>query len=93
MQVDLLATPIEYLKGVGPKKADVFKKEFNIFTYNDLLHYYPYRHIDKSKIYKISELQSEGAFLQFKGRITRYEIAGTNRSKRLVAQFSDGRYR
>lgn len=89
MQVDLLETPIEFLKGVGPKKADVFNKEFNIFTYRDLLHYYPYRHIDKSKIYRIDELHSEGAYLQFKGKITRYEIVGEQRAKRLVAQFTD----
>lgn len=90
MQVDLLETPIEFLKGVGPKKANIFNKEFNIFTYNDLLHLYPYRHIDKSKIYQISDLIAEGAYLQFKGKITSYETIGEQRSKRLVAQFTDG---
>lgn len=89
MTVNLLDTPIEFLKGVGPKKAELFKKEFEIFTYNDLLHYYPYRHVDKSKIYKISEIQSEGAYLQFKGKITSYEILGEKYSRRLVAQFQD----
>ena len=53
-QVDLLETPIEFLKGVGPKRADVLRKEFNIFTFGDLLLYYPYRHIDKSKIFPFS---------------------------------------
>ncbi len=89
MTVNLLDTPIEFLKGVGPKKAELFKKEFEIFNYQDLLEYYPYRHIDKSKIYQISEIQSEGAYLQFKGRITSYEILGEKFSKRLVAQFQD----
>ena len=89
MQVNLLATPIEYLKGVGPKKAELFKTEFNIVTYNDLLYYYPYRHVDKSKIYKISEIQSENVFMQFKGTVRSYEILGQQRAKRLVARFVD----
>ena len=89
MTVNLLDTPIEFLKGVGPKKAELFKKEFEIFTYNDLLQYYPYRHVDKSKIYQIKDIQSDGAFLQFSGRITSYEVLGEKFSKRLVAQFQD----
>ena len=63
-QVDLLQTPIEFLKGVGPKRADILRKEFEIFTFEDLLLYYPYRHIDKSKIYHIADIQSEGAYIQ-----------------------------
>lgn len=89
MQVNLLDTPIDYLKGVGPKKADLFRKEFNIVTYNDLLHYFPYRHIDKSKIYKISDLRSEGMYIQFKGKVQSYEIVGQQRGRRLVARFAD----
>lgn len=89
IQVDLLETPIEYLKGVGPKKAALFKKEFSIVTYNDLLNYYPYRHIDKSTIYYIRDLKSEGGFLQFKGKISSFEIIGEKRSRRLVANFTD----
>lgn len=89
MTVNLLDTPIEFLKGVGPKKAELFKKEFEIFTYNDLLQYYPYRHVDKSKIYQIKDIQSDGAFLQFSGRIISYEVLGEKFSKRLVAQFQD----
>lgn len=89
MTVNLLDTPIEFLKGVGPKKAELFKKEFEIFTYNDLLQYYPYRHVDKSKIYQIKDIQSDGAYLQFSGRITSYEVLGEKFSKRLVAQFQD----
>ena len=53
---DYLKTPIEFLKGVGQKRAEVLKREFNIATYNDLLFYFPYRHIDKSTIYKIKEI-------------------------------------
>ena len=89
MTVNLLDTPIEFLKGVGPKKAELFKKEFEIFTYNDLLQYYPYRHVDKSKIYQVKDIQSDGAYLQFSGKITSYEVLGEKFAKRLVAQFQD----
>lgn len=88
-QVDLLETPIEFLKGVGPKKADVLRQEFNIFTFGDLLNYYPYRHIDKSKIYHIADIQSEGAFIQVKGRVVSCEIVGQQRAKRLVCKLVD----
>lgn len=88
-QVDLLETPIEFLKGVGPKRADVLRKEFNIFTFADLLFYYPYRHIDKSKIYHIADIQSEGAYIQLKGRIVSCEMMGQQRGKRLVCKFMD----
>ena len=47
---DILKSPIEYLKGVGPQRADLLKKELNIFTFNDLLNHFPYRHIDKTKV-------------------------------------------
>lgn len=88
-QVDLLETPIEFLKGVGPKKADILRKEFNIFTFDDLLNYYPYRHIDKSKVYHIADIQSEGAYIQLKGRVVSSEIMGQQRGKRLVCKLVD----
>ena len=88
-QVDLLETPIEFLKGVGPKKADILRKEFNIFTFDDLLNYYPYRHIDKSKVYHIADIQSEGAYIQLKGRVVSSEIVGQQRGKRLVCKLVD----
>ncbi len=88
-QVDLLETPIEFLKGVGPKKADILRKEFNIFTFDDLLNYYPYRHIDKSKVYHIADIQSEGAYIQLKGRVVSCEIMGQQRGKRLVCKLVD----
>ena len=90
MQVNLLETPIEYLKGVGPKKGELFKKEFQIFTFQDLLYYYPYRHVDKSQIHTVRSIEAEGAFMQFKGKIISYEILGERQAKRLVAQFTDG---
>lgn len=90
MPADFLQTPIEYLKGVGPKRAEILKREFNIFTYSDLVYYFPFRHVDKSTIYKISEIQTEGAYMQFKGNILGYQVLGQQRSKRISAQFTDG---
>ena len=87
---DYLKTPIEYLKGIGQKKAEVLKREFNIVTYNDLLFYFPYRHIDKSTIYKINEILTEGNLMQFRGNIVGYQILGQQRNRRLSAQFTDG---
>jgi ATP-dependent DNA helicase RecG len=84
-----LQTPIEYLKGVGPQRADVLKKELSIFTYNDLLYHYPFRYIDRTKFYKIRELNSDLPTIQVIGRITHREVVGDKRTKRLVAQLKD----
>ena len=83
MNEDFLKTPIEYLKGVGPKRAEVLRREFGIFTYNDLLYYFPFRHVDKSTVYKICDIQTEGNYMLFKGDITGYQILGEQRTKRL----------
>jgi ATP-dependent DNA helicase RecG len=61
---NILVYPIEYLKGVGPQRADLIKKELGIFTFNDLLHHFPYRHIDKTKILKIADLSPAIEFAQ-----------------------------
>ena len=87
---DYLKTPIEYLKGIGQKRAEVLKREFNIVTYTDLLFYFPYRHIDKSTIYKINEILTEGNLMQFRGNVVGYQILGQQRNRRLSAQFTDG---
>ena len=86
---DILQTPIEFLKGVGPKRAEVLRKEFDISTFNDLLHYYPYRHIDKSHVYHVSDIIEDGSYIQLRGRITNAQVVGQQRAKRLTAQFSD----
>ena len=86
---DILKTPIEVLKGVGPKRAEVFRKEFGIETYNDLLHYYPYRHVDKSHTYRVCDITEDGAYIQLRGRITGAQVLGQQRAKRLAAQFQD----
>ena len=87
--MELLSTPIDFLKGVGPAKADMLKKELQIFTYKDLLYYFPFRYVDKSKIFKISELTADLPFVQIKGRIIKFEDIGKGRSKRLVAHLED----
>lgn len=86
---DILQTPIEFLKGVGPKRAEVLQKEFGIHTFQDLLYYYPYRHVDKSHVYHVSDIIEDGSYIQLRGRISNLQIVGQQRAKRLTAQFTD----
>lgn len=85
----LLDTPIEYLKGVGPERAAILKKEINVHTFKDLLDYYPYRYVDRSKFTTIRELVDSNTYVQIKGRFIRIEEVVQKRGKRLVAQFQD----
>ena len=89
MSYSFLDTSIEYLKGVGPARADVLKKELNIFTFNGLLTYYPFRYVDRSKFFKINEINSDQPFVQIKGKISHMQMLGKNRASRLVAILSD----
>lgn len=84
-----LQTPIEYLKGVGPQRATVLKKELEIFNYQDLLLNYPFRHIDRTRFYKLVELHADLPFVQTIGRVMSKEILGEKFKKRLVAQLKD----
>ena len=89
--LDILNQDIQYLSGVGPKKKEMLQKELGISTVSDLLEYYPYKYIDRSKIYNISELHGDMPFIQLRGRILSFEEFGNGpRKKRLVAHFSDG---
>lgn len=91
MSNGFLQTPILYLKGVGPVKADLIKKELGIFTFEDLLFYFPYRHIDRSKMYRVSDLSmSDAPYVQLKGKIGNFRQVGQGRGARLHAQFGDG---
>ncbi|MDR0229184.1 MAG: ATP-dependent DNA helicase RecG [Flavobacteriaceae bacterium] len=90
MQHNLLDTPIEYLKGVGPQRGDLFKREMGIFKYRDLLHLYPNRYIDKTRYYKINELQSNNTEVQIVGKIIHLKTVEQKKGKRLVATFTDG---
>ena len=82
-------TPIEYLKGVGPQKADVLKKELQIFTIGDLLSYYPFRYIDRTQFHKIRQLHPDMIGAQVLGRLISMQEIGEKRARRLVGQFRD----
>lgn len=84
-----LQNPIEYLKGVGPLRADLLKKELGIFTYEDLLNHFPFRHIDRTSVSAIAALKQEADFAQVAGVVLQVEILGQRAGKRLVAQFKD----
>ena len=88
---DILEQDIMYLPGVGPKRKEILAKELQINTWGDLLEYYPYKYVDRSKVYTINELNGNMPFVQLKGKILSFEeFATTRRKKRLVAHFSDG---
>ena len=84
-----LDTAIEYLKGVGPQRADVLKKELGVFTFGDLLFHFPFRYIDRTKFHKVRDIQTEGELYQVKGILRRLETAGGGRAKRLVGTLRD----
>ncbi|HLP74298.1 MAG TPA: ATP-dependent DNA helicase RecG [Bacteroidales bacterium] len=89
MSQDFLDTAITYLQGVGPKRAELLNKELNIFTFRDLLYYFPFKYIDRTKFYKISELDPELPFVQVKGSIRGFYTEGGGKGKRLAADFFD----
>ncbi|MFV0398750.1 MAG: ATP-dependent DNA helicase RecG [Bacteroidales bacterium] len=88
--MDILSTNITYLQGVGPSKAALLNKEIGVFTYNDLLYYFPYKYIDRSKFYTVAEITGSLPYIQLKGKITYMETMGEGYKSRLVATFSDG---
>ena len=81
---------IMYLSGVGPQRAEILQKEVNIVSFEDMLYYFPYKYVDRSRFYRISEIDDDLLHIQLKGRITRYETVGEGRTKRLIAKFTDG---
>lgn len=83
-------TKIEYLKGVGPQKAKLLNLELKLFTYGDLIQYYPFRHEDRSQILHINAITEEYATVQLKGKLLGWGMIGEGRSSRLSAQFGDG---
>lgn len=89
MAIHSLSTPIEYLKGVGPQRADVLKKELSIFTYQDLINHYPFRYVDRTRFYKIKELAPDLPSVQFLGRLISKEIVGEKHARRLIAKLRD----
>ena len=89
--LDILEQDIKYVPGVGPHRKEILERELNIRTFGDLLEYYPYKYIDRSRIYTISELSGEMPYVQLKGHILSFEeFEQGPRKKRIVAHFTDG---
>jgi ATP-dependent DNA helicase RecG len=78
-----------YLPGVGPKKAETLKKEIHVYTREDMLYYFPYKYIDRSRIYKVREIDGNMPYIQLKGQIRHFESAGEGSSRRITAAFYD----
>ena len=89
MSNSFLNTPVEYLKSVGPQRGELLKKELRIFRYADLLSYYPFRYVDRTKFYKINEINTDLPYVQLRGKIVHTEMIGVKRAQRFVATFSD----
>ncbi len=89
MSNHFLDTKIEFLKGVGPKRAEILRKELGIATFRQLMLYYPFRYIDKSKLFRIADINSDEIHIQLRGRIVELRTLGERRGKRLVATLKD----
>jgi len=89
MNNTFLHTPIDYLKGVGPNRSKLFKKELKIFTYQDLLSFFPYRYVDKTKYHKIDEVSNTKSEIQIIGKIVDLYESGSPRKRRLIAKVKD----
>jgi ATP-dependent DNA helicase RecG len=87
---DTTTFDIKYIQGIGPKRTPLLNKELGIFSLNDLLRYYPYKYVDRSKIYRIAEIDGNMPYIQLKGQVLSFETMGTGRQQRLVGHFSDG---
>ena len=92
MQAPLLDTELTYLPGIGPKRAELLEKELGLHTFGDLLHYFPYKHIDRTRLFYIHELTADMPFVQVKGEILSFEEEGEGRKRHLIAHFTDGRH-
>jgi ATP-dependent DNA helicase RecG len=89
LNTQVFETPIEYLKGVGLSRAEILKKELQVFNFSDLLSYFPYKYIDRTRFYKIKDIQPDLPYVQVLARLTHKEIIGEKRTSRLVAQAQD----
>ena len=88
---DILTQDIQFLPGVGPSRKKILSQELGISTYGDLLQYYPYKYVDRSRLYAISELTGDMPYVQVRGQILSYETFEMGpRKERVVAHFSDG---
>ncbi|HSF44993.1 MAG TPA: ATP-dependent DNA helicase RecG, partial [Chitinophagaceae bacterium] len=85
----ILSNPIEYLKGVGPVRGDMLRKELQIFCFGDLLEHFPYRHVDKTEVKLIRDISYNTDFIQVAGKLTAFHITGSGRGRRLVGELQD----
>ncbi|WP_431293132.1 ATP-dependent DNA helicase RecG [Pedobacter sp. P26] len=85
----VLDTPVEFLKGVGTSRADVLKKDLGLFTYRDMLAHYPFRYIDRTKYFKINQINPDSQYIQIIGRVISKKVIGDKRAKRIIAVFKD----
>ena len=81
---------LTYLPGIGPKKAEVLQNELGLLSYEDLLFYFPYKYVDRSRYYSVSEIKADMPYIQLKGSILSFETIGEGSARRLIARFSDG---
>ncbi len=89
MAYDVLENKIEFLKGVGPRRAAILNKELQIFSFGDLLTYFPFRYVDKSRVHKVSEINSDQIYYQLIGRVSELKSYGEPRTTRITARFTD----
>lgn len=87
---DLSTRDVKYLPGVGPQRAAILNKELNIYSLRDLLYYFPYKYVDRSRLYYIHEIDGNMPYIQLRGRILSFEMFGEGRQRRLVGHFTDG---
>ena len=87
---DSTTRDIKYLKGVGPQRATLLSKELNIQSLHDLLYYFPYKYVDRSRLYYVHEIDGNMPYIQLRGQIMSFEEMGEGRHRRLVGHFSDG---
>lgn len=90
MNYDLSTRDIKFLPGVGPHRAEILNKELSVYSFKDLLYYFPYKYVDRSRIYKVSEIDGNMPYIQLQGQILSFETMGEGRQKRLVGHFHDG---
>ena len=88
--IDLSTRDIKFLQGVGPQRAAVLNKELGICSFKDLLYYFPYKYVDRSRLYLIREIDGNMPYIQLRGRILSFETFGEGRQRRLVGHFTDG---
>ncbi|MEO5584989.1 MAG: ATP-dependent DNA helicase RecG, partial [Flavobacteriales bacterium] len=87
--VQVLGTPIEYLKGVGPQRGELLRKELGVGTYGDLLLHYPFRYVDRTRFNTVGGIDEEGTAVQLRGVLKEVRMIGEKQARRLTAKLTD----